>query len=277
MFRNSIQGLHSQQHTSRGRKKAEDALRASAAQLDLKNKTLERVNEELSSFTHVASHDMKDPLRKMRTFAARIEDVGFDPKKSREYLLKIISSAEGLQQLIDDLLSYSQVTNDASAFERVDLNQILAAALNDLEIAISEKKAVIEAPRKLPTVNGIPYQLQQLFLNLLSNSIKFARPGEVPRITITSEIIKGPDIPGVTADVLNKYHHVSVADNGIGFPQEYNSRIFEAFHRLHKKDKYPGSGIGLAIVKKIIQNHNGIISAEGVPNEGATFHLYFPV
>jgi signal transduction histidine kinase len=225
------------------------------------------VNEELSSFTHVASHDMKEPLRKILAFAGRIEDAGFDREKSREYVQKIVSSASGLQRLIDDLLSYSHVANDTSTFETVDLNGVLEAVRGDLEIAINEKKAVIEST-PLPVVNGISYQLQQLFLNLLSNSIKFAKPDEPPRISITSEIIEGPDIPGVPTNGLNKYYHIAVSDNGIGFAQEYNRRIFE--------DKYPGTGIGLAIVKKIIQNHNGIISAEGAPDEGATFHLYLP-
>ena len=258
------------------RKKDEDALKTTAAQLDLKNRMLERVNEELSSFTRVASHDMKEPLRKIQTFAARIEEVAFDPARSREFLYKIIASSEGLQRLIDDLLAYSQVSNDTSAFESVDLNRILVSVRSDLEIAINEKKAVIRS-RHLPVVKGIAYQLQQLFLNLLFNSIKFSKADEPPRIVITSEVIKGPDIPGVVTDGLIQYHHITVADNGIGFPQEFNSKIFDAFERLHRKEKYPGSGIGLAIVKKIIQNHNGIISAEGVPGAGATFHLYFPV
>ena len=258
------------------RKRAEDALKTTAAQLDLKNKTLERVNEELSSFTHVASHDMKEPLRKILAFAARIEDAGFEPEKSRDYIQKIVSSASGLQRLIEDLLSYSHVANDTGAFEMVDLNRVVAAVRSDLEISINEKKAVIVSG-ELPVIKGISYQLQQLFLNLISNSIKFAKPNEPPRIFITSEIIEGPDIPGIPANGLNKYHHIAISDNGIGFAQEYNRRIFEAFERLHKKDKYPGSGIGLAIVKKIIQNHHGIISAESAPDKGATFHLYLPV
>jgi PAS domain S-box-containing protein len=258
------------------KKRAEDSLKASAAQLDLKNKTLERLNEELSSFTHVASHDMKEPLRKIQIFVTRIEDAGFPSEKSSEYLEKIKTSALRMQNLIDDLLMYSQVSNDTGKSERVDLNKILQAVKNDLEIAINEKQAVIEADR-LPVVSGISYQLHQLLLNLLSNSIKFSRAGEIPVIEIRTELIKGPDIPGESSFENNKYHHITIRDNGIGFSHQDNDKIFEAFQRLHPKSTFSGTGIGLAIVKKVVDTHNGIISAEGKPGIGATFHLYLPV
>lgn len=258
------------------RKNGEDSLKANAAQLDLKNKTLERLNAELSSFTHVASHDMKEPLRKIQTFASRIEQMGFSPAKGQEYLEKIKASALQMQNLMDDLLSYSEVTNDTGNMEKTDLNKALQAAKNDLEIVIAEKNATIDSHR-LPVVVGIPYQLHQLFLNLLSNSIKFSKAEEAPYITIKAEIIKGPDIPGEPANGNNKYHHISIIDNGIGFEHQDSDRIFEAFQRLHSKRTFSGTGIGLAIVKKIIENHNGIVSAEGNPGVGATFHLYLPL
>ena len=259
------------------KKQADEKLKANAAQLDLKNKTLERLNEELSSFTRVASHDLKEPLRKIQTFVSRIEDTKFDPDKSRDFVAKIRSTAAGMQNLIEDLLSYSQVSSDLNTltFERTDLNMILADALTDLEVSIHESKAVIDS-EPLPSVRGIPYQLRQLFLNLLSNSIKFCRPDNPPHIVIKSELIKGPDIPGQVLDGGNKYHHISIADNGIGFPQHYSDKIFEAFQRLHPRSVFAGSGIGLAIVKKVMENHNGIVSADSIPDAGATFHLYFP-
>lgn len=256
------------------RKKTDDALKASAAHINLKNKTLERVNEELSSFTHVASHDLKEPLRKIEIFAAKVDESGL-PEKSREALVKIRKSTKKMQALISDLLSFSQVANDASMLGKVDLNKVLQAVKSDLEIAISEKNADIRSQR-LPVVSGIAFQLQQLFLNLLSNAIKFSKKGERPVIDITAEVIKGPDIPGDGSEGTNKYHHISVRDNGIGFEHQYNDRIFDAFQRLHGKDTYAGTGLGLAIVKKIVEKHNGIISAEGVPGEGATFHVYLP-
>ena len=257
------------------RKNAEDSLKANAAQLDLKNKTLERLNEELSSFTHIASHDMKEPLRKIQTFAARIEQMGFSPEKAREYLDKIKSCASQMQNLMDDLLSYSEVTNDTSNREKTDLNKALQAAKSDLEIAIAEKNATIDSDR-LPVVVGVPHQLHQIFLNLLSNAIKFSKAEEVPRIIIKAEIIRGPDIPGYPTEGKNKYHHISIADNGIGFEHQNNDRIFEAFQRLHSKRTFSGTGIGLAIVKKIIENHNGTISAKSELNKGATFNIYIP-
>lgn len=256
------------------RKKSDDALKASAAQLNLKNKTLERVNEELSSFTHVASHDLKEPLRKIEIFASKVDESGL-PEKSREALVKIRKSTTKMQELISDLLSFSQVANDASILGKVDLNKVLTAVKSDLEIAISEKNAEIRSQR-LPIVSGISFQLQQLFLNLLANAIKFSKKGERPVIDITAEVIKGPDIPGDGSEGTNKYHHISVRDNGIGFEHQYNDRIFDAFQRLHGKDTYAGTGLGLAIVKKIVEKHNGIISAESIPGEGATFHLYLP-
>lgn len=259
------------------KKRAEEKLKANVAQLDLKNKTLERLNEELSSFTRVASHDLKEPLRKIQTFVSRIEDAKFDPDKSRDFVAKIRSTAAGMQNLIEDLLSYSQVSSDLNTltFERTDLNMILADALTDLEVSIHESKAVIDS-EPLPSVRGIPYQLRQLFLNLLSNSIKFSKPGRPPHIVIKKELIKGPDIPGQVLDGGNKYHHISIADNGIGFPQHHSDKIFEAFQRLHPRSVFAGSGIGLAIVKKVMENHNGIVIADSVPDAGATFHLYFP-
>lgn len=256
------------------RKKADDALKLSAAQINLKNKTLERVNAELSSFTHVASHDLKEPLRKIEIFASRVDESGL-PEKSREALAKIRKSTTKMQELISDLLSFSQIANDDSLFGKVDLNKVLQAVKSDLEIAISEKNADIRSQR-LPVVFGISFQLQQLFLNLLSNAIKFARKGERPVIDITAEVIKGPDIPGDGSEGTNNYHHISVRDNGIGFDHQYNDRIFDAFQRLHTKDVYAGTGLGLAIVKKIVEKHNGIISSESTPGEGATFHVYLP-
>lgn len=258
------------------RKNAEDLLRLNSAQLDLKNKTLERLNEELSSFTHIASHDMKEPLRKIQTYVARIESAGFDAEKSREFLQKIKASAAGMQNLIDDLLSYSQLTSETiHNFERTDLNVTMQTVLSDLEISIHEKQALVDF-RPLPVVRGVPHQLHQLFLNLVSNALKFSKADELPHIEIVAEVIKGPHLPGLH-DGDNNYHHITVIDNGIGFPHEAADRIFEPFQRLHPRSVFSGTGIGLAIVKRIIDHHNGIISAEGRPGVGAVFHIYLPV
>jgi PAS domain S-box-containing protein len=257
------------------RKAAEDALRQSAAQLDLKNKTLERLNDELSSFTYIASHDLKEPLRKIQTFVSRIEDENPSVEKTREFIAKIKNSAVRMQKLIDDLLSYSHVSNDNMKFEEVDLNEILATLKVDLEVMITEKKAVIQS-NNLPVVSGIKHEMHQLFLNLITNSIKFSKPSETPHITIQSRAIKGPDVPGEGIH-SNRYHHISFKDNGIGFEPEFATQIFEAFQRLNPKEEYSGTGIGLAIVRKIVENHHGVVSAESFPGMGATFHVYLPI
>lgn len=255
------------------RKENEDAIKRTAAQLDLKNKTLERLNSELSSFTYIASHDLKEPLRKIQLFASRIEELKYSPDKSKDYVTKIRNSASKMQMLIDNLLSYSQISNDASHFEKVNLNEIIRSVKSDLEVSITEKGATLECD-KLPVVSGVPHQLHQLFQNLVSNAIKFSKPGVTPRVMITARIIKGPDVPFERSN--NRYHHITIADNGIGFEQDVADKIFEVFQRLHPSDVYSGTGIGLAIVKKIVENHNGVISAEGKPGVGAVFNLYLP-
>jgi PAS domain S-box-containing protein len=258
------------------RKNAEDALKASAAQLELQNKTLERLNEEISSFTYVASHDLKEPLRKIQIFASRIEELPEIPEKGKDYLHKVRQSAFRMQNLIEALLSYSQISNDSNETESVDLNEVLNTVLTDLEIPVSEKEARIEVST-LPKIRGVSFQLYQLFLNLLTNALKFSKPGVQPLINISSRLIKGPDLPGELATDNNHYHMITVTDNGIGFEQEYAGKIFGAFQRLHTKNTFSGTGIGLAIVKKVIENHNGIVVAEGQPNVGASFYLYLPV
>jgi PAS domain S-box-containing protein len=257
------------------KKHAEEALKASTAELDLKNKTLERLNAELSSFSYIASHDLKEPLRKIQTFAGRIEDDNNLSQSNKEYLAKITQSASRMQKLINDLLSYSEISNDVAEFERVDLNEVLKVVLADLEVAIQDKKAVIKVKR-LPEVNGLHHQFSQLFFNLISNSIKFSRKDVVPRISIDARVIKGPQIPGYQVNGYNKYHQISIQDNGIGFDPEFSGKIFQAFQRLHSKHEFSGTGIGLAIVKKVVDNHNGIVEAQSTPGTGSTFNIYLP-
>jgi PAS domain S-box-containing protein len=258
------------------KKQAEDLILSTSAQLDLKNKALERLNAELTSFTYIASHDLKEPLRKIQAFASMMEGVENMPEKGNELLEKIKSSALRMQTLMEDLLSYSLISNDNSSFEKIDLNETLNAAKADLEMVIEEKQGVIKS-EKLPVIFGVSFQLQQLFLNLLSNALKFSKENEAPIINISSRVIEGPEIPGNNSIGQNKYYLISVSDNGIGFESQYATKIFGAFQRLHAKSAFSGTGIGLAIVKKVIENHNGIIVAEGIPDVGATFHLYLPI
>jgi PAS domain S-box-containing protein len=257
------------------RKFAEDALKTSAAQLDLKNKTLARLNDELASFTNIASHDLREPLRKIQMFAGRMKEVVSDPVKVQEYLEKVASTTARMQELIEDLLSYSEASEEGNKLEEVNLNNVITAVLTDLEVLINEKHAEIETG-KLPVIKGVRHQLHQLFLNLISNAVKFTRPGVTPIVMIQSKLIKGPDIPGQIANGTNQYFNITVKDNGIGFDSQHANRIFEPFFRLHSKADYRGSGLGLAIVAKIVKNHNGIVNAESEPGVGSTFNIYLP-
>ncbi len=257
------------------RRNAEEALRRSAAELDLKNKTLERLNSELSSFSYIASHDLKEPLRKIRTFALRTISLEDLPENAAALVGKIIQSAERMQNLIQDLLMYSEVSNDESVFEPVDLNEVVGNVKNDLEVMIQEKKAQVVVDH-LPVVMGVPHQLNQLFFNLISNSLKFSSSERIPSIMITSRTIAGPEIPE-SRNLENRFYQLEVKDNGIGFDEEFGRKIFEAFQRLHSRDEFSGTGIGLAIVKKVVENHNGVVEAHSVPGVGSTFNVYLPV
>jgi signal transduction histidine kinase len=179
---------------------------------------------------------------------------------------KIESASIRMTNLIEDLIQYSQVTGHLLQKETVDLNQNIKQVIDDLELIIAQKNALIQI-QPLPTVKGYDRQLQQLFQNLLSNALKYSKADVVPEITITS---------GSINEGGKSYHVIEVKDNGIGFDQKYANRIFEIFTRLHNKNEYTGNGIGLSIVKKIIENHGGRISVESKPGEGSAFKVYLP-
>lgn len=256
------------------KKKSDDALKENALQLELKNHELETLNAELSSFAYVVSHDFKEPIRKIQVFAAR----QLEPNKSMEQIVefskKIIASAERMQQLMESLLSYSRISNENSEMEEVDLNETIAAVKNDLELMISESGAEF-ALAKMPVIKGIPFQLHQMFLNLIGNSIKFSKPGQTPRIEITTELVSNGDVPEELIIKNRSFHRVTIADNGIGFEPGQAERIFEVFRRLEAKGT-KGTGIGLAIVKKVALNHDGLVRAESIPQRGSKFHVYLP-
>lgn len=238
--------------------------------LRLKNIELKRNNEELASFSYVASHDLQEPLRKIRAFSSRIlEKEQQFSDHTKDYFARIISAATRMQKLIEALLSYSNTNNTEVSFTPTDLNKILEDVKTDLEGLIEDKHVTIESSG-LPVIPVIPTQFQQLLQNLISNSIKYSKPEVQPIIIIQAEITNEREKNG-------RFWKISVSDNGIGFDQRYETKIFDLFQRLHGKGEFEGTGIGLAICKKIVQNHRGYIAAQGFPGKGSTFSVYLPV
>lgn len=239
---------------------------------------LERSNNELSAFNQVASHDLQEPLRKIQTLISRIRENDFAilSEKSQDYFLRTENAASRMQRLIDDLLMFSRTNKAEKVFVETDLNDILENAKQELGFLIEEKAAVIHS-QKLPTINAIPFQIKQLFNNLIGNSLKYAQSGVKPVITITLKKASVKEMTGFNSFENQEYYKISIADNGIGFEQEYAEKIFNLFDRLHGDSEYSGTGIGLTICKKIVENHKGFIFAEGAPNVGSTFNIFFPV
>ena len=243
--------------------------------LELKNRELENANAELNSFTYIASHDLQEPLRKIQAFSKIIIEENVFSDKTHDYFNRIVSAAQRMQNLIVALLDFSRAAEGGFVMVPCDLNKIVADLKSELALGISEKETIIEW-EDLPTVNGLPVQLSQLFANLFGNAIKYSRPEVIPHIKITAERIDGNAIAHPAANKQQAYYAIRIADNGIGFEKEYATKIFELFQRLHGRNEYSGTGIGLAIVKKIATNHTGFIVAEGKPNVGSTFILYLP-
>jgi len=245
--------------------------------LEERNLELEQSNKELASFNHIASHDLQEPLRKIQTFISRISEKELSnlTAPGKEYFKKIQSSAFRMRSLIDDLLQFSRTTKTEKKFESADLNVLLENAKQELAQDIEDKKAEIRASQ-LPVLNVIPFQIQQLFINLIGNALKYGKEDIAPLIIIQGEEINSDEYPFLKGKVQKKYHMISVTDNGLGFEQQYAEDIFLLFYRLNPKSELTGSGIGLSICKKIVENHKGFISAKGKPGIGATFSFFLP-
>jgi light-regulated signal transduction histidine kinase (bacteriophytochrome) len=251
------------------------------AQHELENKIeeLNRSNNELEQFAYVASHDLQEPLRKIRSFGDRLlykHSEKLDPD-GKLNIQKMHDAASRMQKLIDDLLGFSRLVRSENKFESTNLNEIVQSVINDLDEVIKSSHAKLEIP-DLPLINAVPTQMHQLFQNLFSNAIKFSKKNEAPQIAMRYDVVKGHEISNVKPSQLNDYfHRIIINDNGIGFDEQYLDRIFVIFQRLHGKMDYGGTGIGLAVSKKIISNHDGYITAHSKEGVGSSFYLYIPV
>jgi two-component system, chemotaxis family, CheB/CheR fusion protein len=248
--------------------------------LELKkgNELLEMANKELTTFNYISSHDLQEPLRKIRTFTKLLlkDEHKNLSEQGRDYFNRIEETASRMQELISDLLDYSAASKSKKRFEKTDLDLIIGEVKKDFEHLLHEKKAKL-VNKGLCKINAIRIQMGQLFHNLVSNSLKFARPGVPPRITIKTEIKNGKRFNKQKLAPQKEYCHISFSDNGIGFSNEHREQIFDVFSRLHDREQYSGTGIGLAIVKRIVENHDGVITASGKPNKGVQFDIYLPI
>jgi PAS domain S-box-containing protein len=255
------------------RKHAEDALRSSEEKLRQFATQLERSNHELQDFAYVASHDLQEPLRKIVVFGERlkekkIEDLG---PEARDYLDRMQKAAARMQTLINDLLTFSRVTTKARPFSPVNLAEVASEVVNDLEGRIEQVKGRVEIVGTLPVIDAEALQMRQLLQNLMGNALKFRRPEEPPVVKVEAQIVSGPGTP---PEQLCK---LMVSDNGIGFDEKYLDRIFNVFQRLHTRNEYEGTGMGLAITRKIALYHGGDITAKSQPGHGSTFIVTLPV
>lgn len=240
------------------RKTAEEQLRVYADRL-------ERSNQELQDFASVAAHDLQEPLRKIQAFGDRLR-TKYKPElgeEGRDFLDRMLASAGRMRKLIDDLLTYSRVTTQAKPFARTDLNQVIHEVLSDLEHRIEQVQGKVEV-QKLPIIEADALQMRQLFQNLIANALKFHQKDTAPVIHVGATLQGGKCV-------------ISVSDNGIGFEDKYLDRIFTIFQRLHGKQEYEGTGVGLAVCRRIAERHQGTITAKSSPGQGATFFVSLPI
>lgn len=245
--------------------------------LENKVKELDRTNKELEEFAYIASHDLQEPLRKITSFSERLKEKlppNLEPDVQL-YLNRMLAATDNMRTLIDNLLEFSRTSRISEPFVKTDLNNIVSEVQADLELKIEESNTEINSG-VLPAIDAIPMQMRQLFTNLFTNAIKFRSPDAVPKISISSEVLSEEEKESRQLRSNVEYYKITVKDCGIGFDQEFALKIFQIFQRLHGKAEYPGSGIGLAICKKIVENHMGVIYGASEPGKGAEFTILLP-
>ncbi|BFT30016.1 hypothetical protein D210916BOD24_11920 [Alteromonas sp. D210916BOD_24] len=246
-------------------------------ELSLYSDELARSNRELEDFAFVASHDLQEPLRKIRAFGNRLESGYGDvmDERGKDFLARMLNAAERMSMLISDLLAFSRVSTRGKDFVEVDLNSAFESVISDLEIAIDEKSAQVNLD-PMPTIRGDKSQLEQLFLNILSNALKFQSDDVTPQVNILCDTPSEQDMKGILLSNEFDWVKITISDNGIGFDQSFAEKIFAPFQRLHGRSEYKGTGIGLAVCRRIVERHNGQITAKSEPGKGATFTIIIP-
>ncbi len=256
-----------------------EQLTQTIAALEISNQALNRSNTNLQQFAYIASHDLQEPLRKVQQFGDLLHrQYAAQLGEGADYLERMQLAASRMSTLIKDLLSFSRISTRRDTTTPVDLNMIVNTVLSDLDLRIQETNAVFEID-DLPNIKGDRSQLEQLFQNLFSNALKFRRHDVSPVIRVNVNQVEARDLPTLIrpTPLANVYQSISISDNGIGFDEKYVDRIFHVFQRLHGKNEFAGTGIGLAICEKVAANHGGGITANSQPGQGATFTVYFPV
>jgi light-regulated signal transduction histidine kinase (bacteriophytochrome) len=252
-------------------KQAEEQLKVFTAKL-------EQSNRELQDFASVASHDLQEPLRKIQAFGDRLRSKCGSSLTAEgiDYLDRMQSAAQRMQVLINDLLTFSRVATKARPFAPVKLSEIIAGVLSDLEVRIEQKRGRVEVG-ELPEIDADELQLRQLFQNLIGNALKFHREGESPIVKVSCHLIEDRGLDQSESSMDDQSCEIRIEDNGIGFEEKYLDRIFDVFQRLHGRGVYEGTGIGLAVCRKIAERHGGFITAQSVPGKGSTFIIRLPL
>lgn len=249
------------------------------AEIELLYQKILKSNQELEDFAYTASHDLQAPLRKIQSFGKLLKD-RYAPSLTGngiQFLDRMIEAAHWMGTLLDALLSYSRATRSDAVFEKINVREILESVIADLNIKENPEHVNIEVSGEWPQMDAIPLQIQQLFRNLLDNALKFSKDQTPLNIRITAHVMEQPEFIRENLRISGPHLEMVFEDNGIGFEQEYADQIFQIFQRLHGRSEYSGSGVGLAICKKVVENHQGTITAQSEPEKGATFTILLPI